>query len=146
MYPLTCQSVTHSHFLTYTMQQHMANYMVHLHISLSMLIKESLSVRHANNLPVFSPPPPPPRPSPRTTASLPYTFNVHCTFGCYALEAQVYVHRYAANPQRVNNRPYNAGLTNPISRSCSRRMQVSQLCVSRVVSEVFEDFLAKLFD
>ena len=30
--------------------------------------------------------------------------------------------------------------------SCSSRMQVSQLCVSRVVSEVFEDFLAKLFD
>ena len=30
-----------------------------------------------------------PRLSHRTTASLPYTFNVHCTFGGYAVEAQV---------------------------------------------------------
>ena len=33
-----------------------------------------------------------------------------------------------------------------IGVSCSSRMQVSQLCVSQVVSEGFEDFLAKLFD
>ena len=54
----------------------------------SILIKESLCVCNANKLPlfggVFSTPQ-----SPRTTASLPYTFNVHCTSGCYALEAQV---------------------------------------------------------
>ena len=69
----------------------------HMHTCIvSILIKESLSVCHANKLTLFSAECfPLPASLHRTTASLPYLFNVHCTFGCYALEAQV--RRYAAN-------------------------------------------------
>ena len=54
---------------------------------------------NANKLPLFGGVFSTPRES-RTTASLPYMFNIHCTFGCYALEAQV--RRYAANPHFHN--------------------------------------------
>ena len=75
------------------------------------LIRENLSVCHVNKLPLsggeFFP-----LQSSRTTASLPYTFNVHCTFGGYALEAQI--RRYAANPTSTSSRPSgSAGLTDP---------------------------------
>ena len=58
-------------------------------IMVSILIKESLSVCHANKLPLFGGVFSTPRQSSRTIAALPYTFNVHYTFGGYALEAQV---------------------------------------------------------
>ena len=46
-------------------------------------------VCNANKLPLFAGVFSTTRKSSRTTTSLPYTFNTHCTFGGYALEAQV---------------------------------------------------------
>ena len=82
-------------------------------ICLSILIKESVLVCNANKLPLFGDIFSTPRKSSRTTASLPSTFNVHCTFGGNALEAQVAGTRQTPLPQRDNDRPGSAGLANP---------------------------------
>ena len=68
-------------------------------------MKESVFVCNANKLPLFGGVFSTPRQSSRTTASLPYTFNVHCTahsmVNGYASEA--HVRRYAAKPTSANS-------------------------------------------
>ena len=67
---------------------------------------------NANKLPLFAGVFSTPYKSSRTTASLPYTFNVHCTFGGrggYALGAQV--RRYAANPTFGSPHAFHNALT-----------------------------------
>ena len=68
-----------------------------------VLMKESLPVCHANRLPLFAGVFSTPRQSSRTIAALPYMFNVHYTFGGYALEAQV--RRYATSTTFVQAAP-----------------------------------------